>query len=212
MAFSAAEIETKEFLVGLRGYEKSEVSAFLRAVAADYRELERRARANGAARRGEATNATETKNGEAEPAVAAPGDGLDDIGEQVAAVLRTARQGAENIRRSAEAAAAQIKQAAEEEAARIVAEGEARRAELEEKGRAAVERGRELSTRLLDRARGRLANVKVMEQATRLRVEETEGALRKIREELQGSQPATDDELAAIDIDEAEIRAGGSKS
>ena len=37
MPFSPEEIESKEFLITLRGYDKDEVQAFLRAVAADYR-------------------------------------------------------------------------------------------------------------------------------------------------------------------------------
>jgi DivIVA domain-containing protein len=37
MGFSPDEIEVKEFLVGLRGYDRDEVRSFLRAVADDYR-------------------------------------------------------------------------------------------------------------------------------------------------------------------------------
>ena len=46
MPFAPHEIEHKKFVVALRGYEKDEVEAFLRAVAADYRALSD----NGAAR------------------------------------------------------------------------------------------------------------------------------------------------------------------
>jgi DivIVA domain-containing protein len=35
--FTPEEIDSKEFLITLRGYDKDEVKAFLKAVAADYR-------------------------------------------------------------------------------------------------------------------------------------------------------------------------------
>ena len=44
MAFTPEEVENKEFLTTMRGYDKEEVDAFLRAVAADYRETIRQAR------------------------------------------------------------------------------------------------------------------------------------------------------------------------
>ena len=37
MPFSPQEIENREFVVAFRGYDRAEVRAFLRAVAADYR-------------------------------------------------------------------------------------------------------------------------------------------------------------------------------
>jgi DivIVA domain-containing protein len=39
MPFAPHEIENKKFVIALRGYQKDEVEAFLRAVAADYRML-----------------------------------------------------------------------------------------------------------------------------------------------------------------------------
>lgn len=46
MPFSPEEIEGKQFISTLRGFDKDEVSMFLRAVAADYRKaLERAERA-----------------------------------------------------------------------------------------------------------------------------------------------------------------------
>jgi DivIVA domain-containing protein len=44
MAFTPEEVENKEFLTTMRGYDKEEVDAFLRAVASDYREAIRQAR------------------------------------------------------------------------------------------------------------------------------------------------------------------------
>ena len=43
MPFSPDEIETKQFISTLRGFDKDEVSMFLRAVAADYRRAIERA-------------------------------------------------------------------------------------------------------------------------------------------------------------------------
>ena len=43
MPFTPEEIESKEFLVVLRGYDKEEVGSFLRAVAADVREIQEQA-------------------------------------------------------------------------------------------------------------------------------------------------------------------------
>ena len=37
MALTPEDIESKKFLVGLRGYDKDEVTAFLQEVATDYR-------------------------------------------------------------------------------------------------------------------------------------------------------------------------------
>jgi DivIVA domain-containing protein len=39
VGFSPEEIEVKDFLIGLRGYDREEVRSFLRAVAADYRRV-----------------------------------------------------------------------------------------------------------------------------------------------------------------------------
>ncbi len=43
MRFTPEEIETKQFLSTLRGFDKDEVGMFLRAVAADYRKALARA-------------------------------------------------------------------------------------------------------------------------------------------------------------------------
>jgi DivIVA domain-containing protein len=91
------EIEAKEFVVALRGYDPGEVSAFLREVAADYRELERQVKGLG---RGSA-------------ALPHPVEGLM---ERLSAVLRTATDEASEILAAAEREAAQIRDAAKKEA------------------------------------------------------------------------------------------------
>lgn len=100
MPFSPEDIERKEFLVALRGFDKDEVSTFLRAVAADYRELK------------EAADA----------ASALPTDTFTDVGGQVAGVLRAAAEAANEIKEQAERDARQIRAEAEDHARDIIAQ------------------------------------------------------------------------------------------
>ena len=83
MRFSPEEIEGKEFLPVLRGYDKAEVDGFLRAVAADYRALQQ-------------TIASA-------PATGAHADGFAHLGDHVATVLRAAADAADACRADAEA-------------------------------------------------------------------------------------------------------------
>jgi DivIVA domain-containing protein len=71
--FSPEEIESKEFLITLRGYDKDEVQAFLRAVAADYRSLADSSR----------TSAPVTTS-----------NPFESLGEEVGTVLKVARESA----------------------------------------------------------------------------------------------------------------------
>ena len=201
MAFTAEEIETKEFLVGLRGYDKAEVDAFLRAVAVDFRDLERKAKAAS-----DGASAPATTPVEAPPATT---DEFVNIGEEVAAVLRAAKEAGSGITAAARAEAAKITAAAEREAQRIVAganqaaeetlEGANRtREDMEARAAASLQRAKGLSNQLLERSRARLASVKLLEQATRLRIEETETALRGMREQLESSQGSIDEVAAEI--------------
>jgi DivIVA domain-containing protein len=97
MPFAPHEIENKRFVVALRGYQTDEVDAFLRAVAADYRALQR---------------VTEAARGK-------PEQWVSDIER----VMSTAREDAEReaaaIRAAAEAEAAAIREAAERDATEL---------------------------------------------------------------------------------------------
>jgi cell division initiation protein len=86
------EIESKQFTVGLRGYDQQEVTSFLHTVAADYKEALEATGGDGGA-------------GAAVPAPAAApssGDPYAAMGEEVAAVLRSAREAAGEVRKQAE--------------------------------------------------------------------------------------------------------------
>ena len=72
MALTSSEIASKEFLVGLRGYDKDEVRAFLQAVAEAFDQ-------QGAGAAPAAAAAT-----------AAP-SGIGDLGGQIESILNTAR-------------------------------------------------------------------------------------------------------------------------
>ena len=95
MAILPEDVETKEFVVALRGYDKDEVHDFLKAVAEELRSL----RAGGSQ--------------------GADDDHLKDLGEQVARVLATAHDAARRLQEHAESKAAELIHAAEVEAASI---------------------------------------------------------------------------------------------
>ncbi|HRW36879.1 MAG: DivIVA domain-containing protein [Acidimicrobiales bacterium] len=137
MALTSEEIASKEFLVGLRGYDKDEVRAFLQSVAAAFDE-----------------SAT-TSNGAAE--APASGGGMANLGGQIEAILATANAEADKLRSDAQADAARVRAeadsyaestraqaeqhenearqkltAAQDEALGIVADAQARAARMEE--------------------------------------------------------------------------------
>src|SRR5687768_15765352 len=91
MPFTPEEIETKEFLSVLRGYDKEQVAEFLRALASDVRKLsDRLARAEEEAAIAKAEAAEQGK------------DDYSRLGTEVAEILRHAREGAESTRVEAE--------------------------------------------------------------------------------------------------------------
>jgi cell division initiation protein len=91
------EIEAKEFVVSLRGYDQADVHAFLRQVASDYRELT--VEVDALRRRGGVASAS-----------------IDGLMERLNAVLRTATDEATAILANAERQAAEIRDAATREA------------------------------------------------------------------------------------------------
>ncbi|MDQ1396934.1 MAG: hypothetical protein QOG64_2193, partial [Acidimicrobiaceae bacterium] len=108
MPFTPEEIESKEFLVVLRGYDKEEVGSFLRAVAADVRNLQQEA-TSGAEAPAVAPASVAAPVEDAAPAPApvsdSPAGGVDpfsDMGREMASVLRAASDAAAAIRQKAE--------------------------------------------------------------------------------------------------------------
>jgi DivIVA domain-containing protein len=98
MPFAPHEIENKRFVTALRGYQTDEVEAFLRAVAADYRELVHRAASSSS------------------PQLVA----------EIERVMRSAREEAERqaaeVRAAAEREAAELREATQREAEACFAE------------------------------------------------------------------------------------------
>ena len=128
------EIEGREFFVGLRGYDKDEVNAFLAEVAAEMRSLQ--------------SQLDDLRANPAPAAAAAPArDDFEDLGANVAAILRTAKESAGAMTADAEAAAATIRQEAEQyaEARRSAADeyADQKRREGEDAHAAAMHRARE---------------------------------------------------------------------
>src|SRR6476619_5424877 len=128
MALTPEEIAAKEFLVGLRGYDKEEVRVFLNAVSVDYRALivattpveaeEDAATADGAVVTSVLPTSeapTEATEGDRPAVVPGAGTGTTSpedwarMGEEVAAVLRTAHEQVAALKAKAEEEAAEHK-------------------------------------------------------------------------------------------------------
>ncbi|HZT64171.1 MAG TPA: DivIVA domain-containing protein [Acidimicrobiales bacterium] len=125
MTITPEEIEHKQFMPAVRGYDREEVDAFLRAVAADLRRLT-----------GELEQASER-------ASAVERDSYDRLGTEVANILRSARDAADATTEEARHAAERTLGEAAEEADRIrreaQAEAERLRAEADDALRAAMD-------------------------------------------------------------------------
>ncbi|MCU1352458.1 MAG: DivIVA protein [Acidimicrobiales bacterium] len=174
MALTPDEIAGKEFLVGLRGYDKDEVRAFLAEVADELRT---------------AGPAAAPEPAPAAPAATAAAPDWTQMGEEVAAVLRTAHEQAATLRAQAEAEIAHGRQAGADDAASIRREaeafGEARRVEAE----ADREEARRILGAAQDEALGVVADAQ--QRAERM----LEGTERKARERAAQAIAAARDEL-----------------
>lgn len=170
MPFSPEEIESKEFLITLRGYDKDEVQAFLRAVAADYRGVLDTSRI---------------------PAPATTGNPFESLGEEVGTVLKVARESANALRQKAEDEAAATRRRAEEESAalRNAASAAAKRL-TEEAERHAIEvrasAERDAGERLRETAR-RVERLQGTETKLRQRLYSLEMMLQSMRQELDSA-------------------------
>jgi cell division initiation protein len=94
VAITPHDIETKQFAIALRGFDQKEVTAFLQSVASDYKEAL------------ESTNAGTTTAPVEEEEASQPAPTAQDpyiaMGDEVAAVLRSARDAAAEVRRKAD--------------------------------------------------------------------------------------------------------------
>jgi len=109
MPLSPEDIEGTHFLVALRGYDKDQVDAFLKEVAAEHRSLLRRVQ-----------HVRDRREGD---------DPFDKLVEQVETVARAAITAAEKIEAGARSEAAELRRRAEAEAEAVRAEAEMLRAE-----------------------------------------------------------------------------------
>jgi DivIVA domain-containing protein len=111
MAITPAEIANKEFLVGLRGYDKDEVRAYLQTVAAAF----------------DAAPSADDATGEADSGGETD---LSNLGGQIEAILSTARDEAAKLRAQADSDTAKLRSDADEETAGLRADAEAETAKL----------------------------------------------------------------------------------
>jgi DivIVA domain-containing protein len=174
--FSPEEIEKKDFLLTLRGYDKEEVRAFLESVAADYATL---------------TEAARDKE--------VPSSAYEDIGREVSTVIQAAKESSAEMRRQAEAAAHELRARAEREATRI-RESATQAAERlhAEADRYAVETraatDRETAGQI-EASRSRLERLQSTEAKVRQRLYALEATIQNLRRELDVNESAGADVL-----------------
>ena len=143
------QIESREFLVSVRGYDRDEVHAFLREAAEQVRglrdqleaaisdaraaeEMSAEAEANAQRERARADKAEQTLA--AQPLVVPTGDPASmfaEIGQQTQRILEAAAEAAEGIKAQAKREAEQEIRKARRAADKLIAEGERRREELD---------------------------------------------------------------------------------
>ena len=189
MPFSPEEIQKKEFLLTLRGYDKEEVRAFLEAVASDYRSLK-----DAAAARDEV-----------------PENAYEAIGREVGTVIQVAKESATQMKRKAEQEAAELRMRADQEAARIrEAATNASKRLREEADQYAIEvragAEKEAADKIRDSHR-KLEKLQSTEAKVRQRLYSLEAMIHNLRQELDMTE-ATGVEV--IDL-EGKARGGGAK-
>ena len=152
------EIQGREFLVGIRGYDRDEVDAFLAQLAEEHGRVLAELEALRAA------TPEET-------------DPLEELGANVTAVLRSANEAAATITAEAEELlelarreADELRAATHAEAERIVAEAQERARAAEAAGEA---RGRERAAEAVEAASGLLDDIRRKQELVRARLAET---------------------------------------
>lgn len=176
MALVPEEIAGKQFIVGLRGYDRDEVQAFLRAVAEELRRLHL----------------------ELETARIPAPDSPEALGTQVAAVMRSAQEQAKELRQAAMTEVAGAVEEAKAEAVRVVEEARRDAATIMEEVRnRAAQIDAEARTRgqkAMSIATERFRVIRTAELEVAQRIEESQGLLDAVRQEL-----AADDLQAALE-------------
>lgn len=137
------DIEAREFLVSLRGFDRAEVRAFLSDVADQVRDLEARVQAGEAALKAQAAElslaptdtaaeAQESRDSREAQYPEDPSSLFAGIGRETTRILDAAQEAAQGLLRQARTDADRQMQSARQHAARLVADGEQRREEIED--------------------------------------------------------------------------------
>jgi DivIVA domain-containing protein len=168
--FSPEEVEEKDFLVTLRGYDKDEVRAFLQAVSADYKAALESSRSAGAV----------------------SGDAFASLGQEVGHVLQTAKESAEAVRRKADEEAGALRARAEQEASGVRdAAGKAAKRLTEEAEQYAIgvraSADRDATERIRETTR-RVERLQTTEAKLRQRLYSLETMLHAIRQDIESAQ------------------------
>jgi DivIVA domain-containing protein len=209
------EILERDFMIGLRGYDKDEVRSFLAEIASGVADLVKE--------RDALRTAAATAPPPPAPApVAPPVDEFENLGASVAAILRAAKESAAEITASAETQAGAVRHAAEvqateaREAAERYAESVRRQAdELRASSSTIVDEARSQADAVLREAHERAAQLDIETEAkVASKVEDVQrraialrATLAAASDELQLVLVALDDE-AVVDVRE-EIREAG---
>jgi DivIVA domain-containing protein len=178
MSLTPEEIAEKEFLVGLRGYDKDEVRAFLNQVA----------QAFAAASGGSAPAAA------AAPAAASGGTDWSNVGDEIAAVLRTAHEQAATLRADAERDVASLRSQAE-------ADAETKKAAAERKHSEADEKLSTAQTDALNLVAEAQSRVDRMIETSKIKAkEEAETAISDLTRQIDELTRARADALASLNV------------
>lgn len=114
------DIQHRDFLVGMRGYDKDDVRSFLAEVAAEYAQLQRELDAQQAA------------GTQPAPASAPAADDFENLGAGIAAILRAAKGSAAELNDEAEVRAQLVREEADTYAATLRHQAEDIRANAED--------------------------------------------------------------------------------
>lgn len=182
MPFSPEEVEEKDFLVTLRGYDKDEVRAFLQAVSADYKAALDSSKSAGQV----------------------SGDAFASLGQEVGHVLQTAKESAEAVRRKSEEEAAALRARAEQEANGVRdAAGKAAKRLTEEAEQYAIgvraSADRDATERIRETTR-RVERLQTTEAKLRQRLYSLETMLHAIRQDIESAQETDMEEAEADDF------------
>jgi DivIVA domain-containing protein len=203
MALSPDEIEGREFALSRRGYNRDEVDEFLVSVADTVREAE--AAAQAAPEGSDAdTDAAEPPEGGTHPLrsrlQSGPAD-TDDygrLGAEVAAVLRTADEGAQKRRSEAEAEATRIRDEADGYAHRLRTETEAEAERVRAEAEVEARNARTALEEATDQARLTIQRANDEAESLRREAEESAGVRRR---ELLAEAEHQADRAAGVERD-----------